>query len=73
ILNLDQAPGHRGVELRLVYQAFPLTLALALYGLGWTLALALRSLARRWPRLQRASEVATALLSPPDAAATSPP
>jgi len=64
ILNLDQAPGQRGVELRLVYQAFPLTLVLALYGLGWTLAQALRLLARRLPKLQRASEVASALLLP---------
>ena len=33
VLNLNQIPGVRGIESRLVYQAFPLALLLALHGL----------------------------------------
>jgi 4-amino-4-deoxy-L-arabinose transferase-like glycosyltransferase len=33
VLNLNQIPGVRGIEMRFVYQAFPLALLLAMHGL----------------------------------------
>lgn len=47
VLHLDQVPGAKGVESRLVYQCFPFAVTLALFGLVWPLSQGLRWLARR--------------------------
>jgi len=53
ILNLNQVPGVRGIEMRYVYQAFPLALLLALYGALYLLQRLLIAGAQVSPTLAR--------------------
>jgi hypothetical protein len=50
ILNINQVPGARGVEMRLVLQAFPFALACAWAPASWLLKLALDRLTQLPPR-----------------------
>jgi hypothetical protein len=52
ILNLNQVPGVRGIEMRYVLQAFPLALLLVLYGVLFSVERLLLAGARRWPALR---------------------
>jgi len=53
ILNLNQVRGVRGIENRFVYQAFPLALLLALYGLIYLCQRLLTAGARGSPTVAR--------------------
>jgi len=53
VLNLNQVPGVRGIEMRYVYQAFPLALLLVLQGLIYPFQKLLDAGAQRSPALAR--------------------
>ena len=53
VLNLDQTPGVRGIEMRFVYQAFPIALLLVLHGLLYLPQRLLIAGARGSPTLDR--------------------
>ncbi|MFH1809063.1 MAG: glycosyltransferase family 39 protein [Pseudomonadota bacterium] len=65
ILNLNPVAGHRGVEMRFVYQSFPVALLVLWHALAWPLGQGLLLLGQRRPALERwIAPVARVLLPP---------